>query len=142
MVVGGAAGFVGSRRGEAQQTIAAALAAEAGEARITAEARVRGRAIEVAYQTAGLVPGQVVQVALVQREAASSVARGENRGRQLRHVQVVRAFETRRDAAGTVRLDLPRGLDAANARVVAFVQQGETGPVAAVATADVAGAAL
>ncbi len=135
MVVGGAVGFVGSRRGEAERAIAAAAPADAVP--VTVAAHVRGRSVEAAVRADGLAAGQVVHVALVQRAATSRVGRGENRGRALRHVGVVRAFAT--VTGGTLRLTLPAGLQAGDVRVVAFAQAGETGPVLGVATADVTG---
>ena len=136
MVVGGTAAFVGSRRDEARTAIAAALGTPA-PVTIALEARHSGTAVEASVSATGLEDGQVVHVALVQREAESRVVRGENRGRTLRHAHVVRAFETVAGGAGRATLPLPEGLDPSEALVVAFAQQGETGAIVGAATAEV-----
>ena len=135
LVVGGTVGFVGSRRREAQQRIAEAPAPSAS---VGLTARRVGEHIEAQVTAEDVPAGSVVHVALVQREAVTAVARGENRGRTLRHANVVRAFETRPAGdAAPVSFTLPAGLDAAEALVVAYVQQSETGPIYAAARADV-----
>ena len=138
MVVGGTAAFVGSRRGDARTAIAAALEAPApAPVTLTVEAQRSGDAVEASVEANGLGDGQVVHLALVQREAESRVVRGENRGRTLRHAHVVRAFETVAGASGRATFSLPEGLDPTEALVVAFAQQGETGAIVGAATADV-----
>ena len=135
LVVGGTVGFVGSRRSEARQRIAEAPAPSAS---VGVTARRAGGRVEAQVVTERAPAGSVVHVALVQREAVTNVARGENRGRTLRHANVVRAFETRPAGDGApVSLTLPAGLDAAEAFVVAYVQRSETGPIYAAARADV-----
>lgn len=137
MVVGGTVGFVGSRRGEAQAQIAAALGRPA-PARVTlAASRGDGRAVRVTFAVEDAPEPSVVHVALVQTEATTQVRHGENGGRTLRHANVVRGFETHREASGEISFALPDGLDAADVQVVAYVQPGETGAVAGVATAAV-----
>ena len=136
MVVGGTVGFVGSRRGEARASIAEALG-RPSSVQVEVAAQHDGRNVEATYTADGLTDGQVVHVALVQREAESRVVRGENGGRTLRHAHVVRAFETQTNPSGTVRFTLPDGLEVVGALVVAYAQQGEAGAIAGVATTAV-----
>lgn len=136
MVVGGTAGFVGSRADEAQQRIAAETG-RPSEATVTLAARASGRSVTVAYSATKAPEPLAVTLLLVQRSAESSVARGENGGRTLRHTNVVRTFETREDAAGQATLALPDGLSAADVMAVALVQNGPVGAIAAAATASV-----
>lgn len=139
MIVGGTVGFVGSRPGEARSQIAAALGHDADAAVSVAATRGAGDTIEASFEATDAPAGAVVHVALVQREAVSDVARGENRGRALRHANVVRAFETATTPSGRVRLALPAGVGAEEAFVVAYVQRGATGAIAAAARADING---
>ena len=135
MVVGGTAGFVGSRSGEAQQRIATE-AARSSETTVTLAAHASGRTVTLDYAVADAPEPLAVHLLLVQRSAESSVARGENGGRTLRHANVVRVFETRPDASGQATLTLPEGLSARDVMAVALVQQGRVGAIAAAAKAD------
>ncbi len=126
MLVNGRTPFVGSRSEEARRRRDAALRVPAVAVIALGTVRREGRAVRAAYRVDGLPAGSVVAVALVERRAANAVARGENAGRRLAHVGVVRAFGTARGAAGTVRLAWPEGLTAAGAEIVAFVQDPRT----------------
>ncbi len=64
----------------------------------------------------------VLQIALVQLHASSAVKRGENKGKLLNHIDVVRSFKTIANNAGTVNISLPEGLSAKDCKVIAFVQ--------------------
>jgi len=66
----------------------------------------------------------VLHVALIQLKATSQVLRGENGGKQLKHVNVVRAFKSvAPDPKGrTVELNIPTGLTAKECKVIAFLQ--------------------
>ncbi len=93
--------------------IAIELAAKAGNA----------GAIQVTYKTNA--PGKsLLNIALVQLQASSAVKRGENRGKLLQHVDVVRGFKTVTGNSGTVNLQLPEGLLAKDCKIVAFTQEG------------------
>ncbi len=64
----------------------------------------------------------MINVALVQHEAITDVRAGENAGRTLRHVNVVRAFAAVRPPSSTVTLRAPTSLNRSDAEVIAFVQ--------------------
>jgi hypothetical protein len=82
-------------------------------------------------------------VALAQDRAVSRVERGENAGRTLSHVDVVRTLAhiisigARQTLEKTISLRLPPGLSAANARIVAFTQDESTGAIRSVHEVDV-----
>ncbi len=125
MIVNGQAGFVGSNPARADREIAAALATPATVA-LAVEARRDGPRVHVNYRAAGAPKGAVVCVAWTESAATTRVARGENAGRTLAHVNVVRSFVTRAleaSGAGSVTLSAGGG-DAGE--VVAFVQDGRS----------------
>jgi hypothetical protein len=128
LVVGGVDGFVGSDRAEAEAAIAAALREPAP---VTLSLRLRavdGGVLEVGYSAQGTPPGSVMNVALVDREAVTQVRAGENSGRTLRHVNVVRAFATAPAAsAGALRVSVPRRGKGDGEDVIAFVQAATGG---------------
>ncbi|MEM9930753.1 MAG: DUF1223 domain-containing protein, partial [Bacteroidota bacterium] len=64
---------------------------------------------------------------LTQNSATSTVKRGENRGRELSHHNVVRVMEHQRAApAGTFSLPLPEGLSLTDVQVVLLVQDTQS----------------
>ena len=66
---------------------------------------------------------QILNLALVQPEAIVPVKRGENSGRPLHHVNIVRALKIIEGVAkGTVTLDIPADLKAMPLQVIAYSQ--------------------
>ena len=131
MVVGGAAQFTGSDSDQAKQEIEKARSRQNVEVSISAvslqsgEVRARIHADRLAEngKSADLI------VALALNHAESQVLRGENSGRHLSHAGVVQQLVKAGSVDGVrgfdaeVRLKLPQPADAANLRVVAFLQQ-------------------
>jgi hypothetical protein len=69
-------------------------------------------------------------VALTENNLASTVSAGENRGKRLAHDQVVRDFAGPfAPPRASVKLEPPRGLDAANASIVAFIENEASGEI-------------
>lgn len=69
--------------------------------------------------------GLLLNIALVQRSAATNVKRGENSGRKLNHCNIVRDLETiELKTDGTCHLDfkIPSGLKAEDMEVISFLQ--------------------
>lgn len=64
----------------------------------------------------------VINFALVQLQASSDVKRGENGGRKLQHVNVVRDFKTTEASSGKINLSIPAGLTPNDVKVIAYVQ--------------------
>ncbi len=66
-----------------------------------------------------------LNIALIQLNASTAVKRGENKGRKLEHINIVRDFKTvllNKKQSGTVKLTLPAGLSKGNFKVIAFLQ--------------------
>ena len=127
MVINGQVGFVGSDRLRARAEVLRALLEPATAALAVSPwpepPDALGLELAVESQEAGPL---VAQVALVQQAAASAVARGENAGRTLQHVRVVRALEVApvTDGRARVRLQAPEGLSLTQeVSVVAWVQR-------------------
>lgn len=74
-----------------------------------------------------------INFALVQLTATSDVKRGENSGRKLHHINVVRDFKTVDSSSGKINLTIPAGLVAKDVKVIAYVQEKKSLKVVAVA---------
>jgi hypothetical protein len=136
LVVGGRQGFVGSNRAKAEAAVAAALATPA-VTKLSLKVRASDPdTLHIEYTASPAPPGSVIQVALVDREASTQVRAGENAGKLLRHVDVVRAFTASTLAsAGTVDLRVPAGGSTEEEEVVAFVQRRGMGEILGAARA-------
>lgn len=133
-VVNGTRGLVGSRERELHEAIETALATPA-ELDLLLNVRRNDEEVIVSVSASRPPEGAVLYVALVQRSAATDVPRGENRGRRLTHVNVVRALTSVEPGSGPVRLLVPR--EAGEVFVAAWAQEGMTGRVLGVATEEV-----
>jgi hypothetical protein len=124
MVVNGKTEFVGSDATRLRSAITNELKNAIGrEARVEAVPS-NGNTIHVSYELDN--PGGVsLQIALVQLQAGSRVLAGENSGRSLDHVNVVRDFNTvsgARGGSGAVDLKIPAGLTEKDCKVIWFLQ--------------------
>lgn len=131
-VVNGKKEFVGSDESRLRSAVEAALAvAPTGKISLSAQCD-DGRHVKVSYTLDD--PGKAtLQVALVQSQAISQVLRGENQGRKLQHVNVVRAFQSASlkssGNGGVVDLKLPDGLQVKDCKIIAFLQNKEDGRI-------------
>ena len=131
MVVDGAAQFTGSDSETAKQEIEKARNRQNVEVSISDISFQSGvvRARVHADRLADNGRSAEVLVALALNHAESQVLRGENSGRHLSHAGVVRqlvkagSVDQARAFAGEVKLELAQPGEAANLRVIAFVQQ-------------------
>ncbi len=137
MVIDGTDQFVGSDAVAAERAIARAATRSRVPVKIVSASR-QGNETVVQFETGG-AKGEV-WVALAEDRAMSEVRRGENAGRTLTHVSVVRAL----DRAGVV--DPGKGLVAtvrvlyagsADAQAVVFVQAAGQGAITGAASAVV-----
>jgi hypothetical protein len=137
MVVDGSEEFVGSDGSKALAALAKAAQREKIQVRIS-NVKIMGDELHATLATDAL-PGSSrkagVFVAAALNHAESSVARGENAGRHLTHVAVVRELIKVADIhpnagfSGEISLKLEHGVDPANLRLVAFVQEPGPGRV-------------
>lgn len=129
MIVNGTTEFVGSHRSKANDAIKQALLEPAAvDVTIQIERNENLHAIVVEYQIGDGVIGQLLHLAVVHSPDANSVPRGENIGRELAHVNVVRAFESVRitEPAGSIEIAVTQELDLAKALVIAYIQNPQT----------------
>jgi hypothetical protein len=134
MIVDGTTEFVGNSSGEAEKAFGQATATAKISVHIS-DVRLEGNVLKGRIETGTLLPQShkadiIVVVAL--NHAESQVAAGENSGRRLTHVAVVRALVKEGSVAPgesfsqDVAVTLEKAVDPAQLRVIAFVQ--EPGP--------------
>jgi hypothetical protein len=122
MIVAGTDAFVGSDRTRAQGDIARALR-KAASVHLSVHPRAAGPGtVAVDFEALDAPTDATVHIAVVQHEAATDVRAGENAGRTLRHVNIVRAFAEARPPSSTVTLSVPTSLKRSDGEVIAFVQ--------------------
>ncbi len=134
LVINGRREVVGSKHREAfalvQQALRIPLAAQ-----VSFSTKSENNRLTVDFTAKGGDAGASISVIAARRDAGNAVPRGENRGRDLEHVNVVRDLKTVDYAPeGSVTLSLPDDLAPADALVVVIVQRGEGGPVLAAAS--------
>lgn len=136
MVVDGTAQFVGSDAKRAREEIN--KAAQRAKAQVNLTRAPGGVQIDVedAPSSAG------VFLVLAEDSAASDVAAGENKGRHLVHVAVIKSLRkvgsVKRGAGFSQTVTLPA--TAAEQRIVVFLQEGTSGPV--IGAAELSGKTL
>jgi hypothetical protein len=120
-IVNGSVEFTGSDRKKLYAAVQEALAKNANSI-IEVSAKAKGsKGVAVSYKT-NLDNKSVLQLAMVQAMATSAVKRGENKGRLLHHINVVRGFQTVGKGTGTANMILPQGVAAKDCRIIAYIQ--------------------
>jgi len=97
-----------------------------------------GKTVTVNYTLQKSLPG-VINIALVQLHAQSNVQRGENSGKLLQHVNVVRDFKTlpAKQPAGAISLTLPAGLTVKDCMIIAYTQDDSSWKITGAASANI-----
>ena len=123
-VVNGKNELVGSNSAKLRQAINTGMQQKTLTT-INIQAKAGGNHVSVTYTIAG-GKGQLLHIALVQKDAETNVKRGENEGRKLKHINIVRSLKTiTAQDAGSVTIELPSGLAAAYA-IIAYTQQQDS----------------
>jgi len=135
MVVNGRKEFIGSYEGPITKAIANELDEPAANA-LTLQTHIEGSKLHVDFTATPEKNAELV-LALVQKSASSSVKAGENEGRQLSHVQIVRQLYTQ-DVKNTkkISIDLPADFNAKGFELIGFLQHKKDGRITAATKAS------
>ena len=137
-VVNGKTELVGSEESTLRKAIQSNLA-KAPAAMLTINATTpNGNKTSITYSTEGTDKNTVLLIALVQKNAQTKVERGENQGRTLSHVQIVRKLQKidLSGSSGSVNVSLPNGFDGASWEIIGILQNTSTGEITAAARID------
>jgi hypothetical protein len=121
VIINGEKELVGSRENQIKAEIQQELKKE-GPSLIDLSAKKNGQTVSVSYKPISR-GNDLLNIALVQLRASTDVKRGENQGRVLNHINIVRELRTVSDrGVSSVDFNIPKGLSPADLKVIAFVQ--------------------
>ncbi|QDU07481.1 DUF1223 domain-containing protein [Gimesia aquarii] len=137
MVVNGEKGFVGSNRRQAQEAILAAFKT-APSASLQLVLKDTAEGLQISWKTKGMKAGDQINLALVEKTAERKVSAGENEGRNLTHVNVVRLFKAIKSpsASGSTMMQTAEKMDWKKYRVVGYIQAPQTLQIKAATEAE------
>lgn len=127
-IVNGEKEFVGSDRALLSRSVEKALSNDNEvHVKITAETD-NGKPVKVNYE-APINNSTELNIALIQLNAETEVKRGENKGRILKHINIVRAFRSillNKAGNGTLEFEMPAVLTKLNCKIIAYLQDLKT----------------
>lgn len=135
LVVNGQTSCIGSDESAVSNAIGDALG-NGTAATLGIKAQLQAGKANLTYEVTGNTANSQLLIAVVQKHAVSKVERGENEGRTLSHVQVVRdlrAFKLRDGKQGTVEIHLPEAFNAQEWELIGMIQDPGTGVISAAA---------
>jgi hypothetical protein len=137
IVVNGKTEFVGSEEGTLRNAIKNSLQKPSPCLLILNIQSLDKGAAKIKYNTEGADKNTVLQIAVLQKNAQTKVERGENKGRTLSHVQIVRNLQSFPliGSAGLVNVPLPIGFDAKEWEIVGLLQNTGNGAITGAARA-------
>lgn len=128
MIVNGEKEFVGSNKSVAEVSITHALSVVPQDAiSIENSYEEKSGILKLTYHISGVLENQLLNIAIVENETSSSVSRGENSGKKLHHVNVVRTFLTvNAKSTDVVEIKFPADLDYENSSIICYTQNKNT----------------
>lgn len=135
IVVNGKTEFVGSEEGKLRKAISTSLQ-NAAATKISLDAvNINPKQLTLKYDIKNAGKNAVLQVAVVEKSATSKVAAGENSGRTLGHVQIVRKLQqiNLKGDTGSVNILPPDGFNDKSWEIIGFLQDKSSGAVSGAA---------
>lgn len=133
-IVNGRTEFIGSDERSLRNALKSSIQKNTNYTLHFNELKYNSNSLSLKYHTESPLENISLVLALVQNHATTQVKRGENEGRTLSHVQIVRNYKTLSLSGkeiGTVNLDLVKGIPSQNFEVIGFLQKNSTGEILA-----------
>lgn len=128
IIINGKTELVGSKKSSLQSAVQEGLDGfKPVPVKLTIE-QATGDSVKVKYEAENSHK-EFLQIALVQLKAETSVKKGENEGRLLHHINIVRDLETiggNRNLSGTISFRIPLHQSAKDFTIIAFIQDKES----------------
>ncbi|MDB5002791.1 MAG: hypothetical protein JWQ34_1016 [Mucilaginibacter sp.] len=132
IVVNGKKEFVGSEEGTLRNAIKAGLQKPSSAQIELSNIKTEAGKATLHYQAIDNGNNSVLLLALVERSAQTSVKAGENKGRNLAHVQIIGHLQTvalANGKGGIESIALPKEFNQQNWEVIALLQNTQTGEI-------------
>lgn len=139
MVVNGKFEFVGSDESRLRATIQQGLK-DSSHTMIELQARLTTSKVVSVSCSSNSIDNSLLNIALVQRSAEATIKAGENKGRVVKHINIVRGFKKvalLRGINSQATFALPNGLSAKDCKIFAYVQNRNDLKITAVAAGDI-----
>jgi hypothetical protein len=134
IIVNGSKEFVGSEENTLRNSIKTALAKPSTSTLQVSLAKTSKNNLTLNYKTDQQTDGYILSIALVTAKATNQVLKGENKGRTLAHVQIVRQLETfplQGKTNGSVNLQVEQLKGEMPSELITFLQDNKTGKITA-----------
>jgi len=137
IVVNGKTEFVGSEEATLRNAIKSNLQKTATAQLSLVVSNAGTNRASVKYNTGGTDKSTILLLAVLQKNAQTKVERGENSGRSLSHVQIVRKLQKipLKGNEGSVDLALPNGFSKQDWEIIGFLQNTANGAITGAAKA-------
>lgn len=133
-VVNGRKEFIGSEEGNLRNAIKSGLQSTPPATLQLSEVKQNEHEVTLKYQAGNAGSNTSLVLAIVQKSATSSIKAGENNGRTLTHVQIVRNLETlplNGKSSGNAKVSVPAGLSNMGIEIIGLLQNSATGEIMA-----------
>jgi hypothetical protein len=134
MVVNGKTEMVGSNEKALRRAITANLTKASTVTLTVNNVSLSQSTLQLRYTTTNLNDNAAINIAFIQSNAQTQVKGGENAGKTLPHINIVRELKTiplNGHNVGTAALPLPAEFDMKKGKVIAFIQNTNTGEILA-----------
>jgi hypothetical protein len=124
IVVNGQKEFVGSNRSQLKSSVNTAIESISTDNIKLTLTKESATTLRVTYEVNAKAASQL-NIALVQLNATTAVKRGENKGKSLHHINIVRALKSipvNKDAKAVIAVPIPSDLKLADVELIAFLQ--------------------
>jgi len=136
VVINGATEYVGSDAPHILKAVSSGLGHDPAN-NLIVDCGIVGKRLTINYRATATEKGDEVLLALVQRSAQSAVRGGENAGRSLSHVQIVRQLvHAKPDSKQPVTIDLPPDFNPKEWQLIGLVQNSHNGHITAATKFD------
>ena len=131
IVVNGRMEFVGSEEAVLRAAISGNLEKAQGSPLNLSVSTATKNQADIKYTTGKIDKNTALYIAILQKNAQTKVGGGENSGRTLSHVQIVRKLQkvALHGGSGETKVSLPDGFDKQNWEIIGFLQNTGNGEV-------------
>jgi hypothetical protein len=141
IVVNGKTEFVGSQENTLRNAIEATLQKTAAAQIQLTDVKAREGKVTLHYQAVSNGNNSVLLLAVVEKSGHSNVKAGENKGRNLAHVQIIRQLQTvvlSDGRSGVENIELPKDFSPQNGELIGLLQNTSTGEIIGATKSDLA----